>query len=82
MCHFRTIKDAADVAIATMLSGIQVRSCVLYYWSYTSCNIFNIFNFAFKFQFFFQILILYLVYYAVILNQIVYIFDMKSCLHL
>ncbi|XP_049932655.1 D-lactate dehydrogenase [cytochrome], mitochondrial-like isoform X2 [Nymphaea colorata] len=24
MCHFPTIKDAADVAIATMLSGIQV----------------------------------------------------------
>ncbi|ONK81878.1 uncharacterized protein A4U43_C01F33790 [Asparagus officinalis] len=24
MCHFKTIKDAADVAIATMLSGIQV----------------------------------------------------------
>ncbi|CAN6196938.1 unnamed protein product [Urochloa humidicola] len=24
MCNFRTIKDAADVAIATMLSGIQV----------------------------------------------------------
>jgi D-lactate dehydrogenase (cytochrome) len=24
MCNFKTIKDAADVAIATMLSGIQV----------------------------------------------------------
>lgn len=24
MCNFPTIKDAADVAIATMLSGIQV----------------------------------------------------------
>jgi hypothetical protein len=24
MCNFQTIKDAADVAIATMLSGIQV----------------------------------------------------------
>lgn len=28
MCHFRTIKDAADVAIATMLSGVQVRSII------------------------------------------------------
>lgn len=27
MCNFPTIKDAADVAIATMLSGIQVESC-------------------------------------------------------
>lgn len=25
MCNFPTIKDAADVAIATMMSGIQVR---------------------------------------------------------
>ncbi|RWW27952.1 hypothetical protein GW17_00007589 [Ensete ventricosum] len=25
MCNFQTIKDAADVAIATMLSGIQVK---------------------------------------------------------
>jgi len=25
MCNFKTIKDAADVAIATMFSGIQVR---------------------------------------------------------
>lgn len=24
MCNFPTIKDAADVAIATMMSGIQV----------------------------------------------------------
>lgn len=24
MCNFPTVKDAADVAIATMLSGIQV----------------------------------------------------------
>jgi len=26
MCNFKTIKDAADVAIATMLFGIQVLS--------------------------------------------------------
>lgn len=26
MCNFPTVKDAADVAIATMLSGIQVGS--------------------------------------------------------
>lgn len=25
MCNFPTVKDAADVAIATMMSGIQVR---------------------------------------------------------
>jgi hypothetical protein len=32
MCNFPTVKDAADVAIATMLSGIQVglnANCVL-----------------------------------------------------
>lgn len=28
MCNFRTIKDAADVAIATMLSGLRVRSLI------------------------------------------------------
>lgn len=27
MCNFPSVKDAADVAIATMLSGIQVSSC-------------------------------------------------------
>lgn len=30
MCNFQTIKDAADVAIATMLSGIQV--CLFFFW--------------------------------------------------
>jgi D-lactate dehydrogenase (cytochrome) len=29
MCNFQTIKDAADVAIATMLSGIQV--CLFFF---------------------------------------------------
>ena len=32
MCNFPTIKDAADVAIATMLSGIQVEILTLYYF--------------------------------------------------
>lgn len=31
MCNFPTVKDAADVAIATMMSGIQVRPLILNY---------------------------------------------------
>lgn len=39
MCNFPTIKDAADVAIATMLSGIQVE-----------INCFNSFFFTLSFD--------------------------------
>lgn len=39
MCNFPTIKDAADVAIATMLSGIQVRVLLLNFYPVVSLHV-------------------------------------------
>lgn len=38
MCNFPTVKDAADVAIATMLAGIQVRVMLLNFFAVSSLH--------------------------------------------
>lgn len=39
MCNFPTIKDAADVAIATMFSGIQVTVPLLNFFAIVSLHV-------------------------------------------